>query len=569
MIATKNSWFSPFAPERRIGTVIKVLATSALANLPNATSPGGRQLLGSRIGAGEIGEFVFIECGELAVLGRITEIALSSTDRLSVEASVSGIGESNPFGTIHLLTTIAVQTGELRRGIVRHPRLGAQVFSADNNLVKTIVEGKIDAKIRCFIELAELPETEGTKINLTPEHLFGRHCAVLGATGGGKSWTVAKLVEEVARNRGKAILIDATGEYYDSAADHYHVGDRGLNEPSTAQEVVFPYTYLVEDDLFAIFRPSPGAQAPKLREAIKSLKLAKLEPGFVQSDHGFVIKSGRNVTTLENAFRKHKIALSNPSADFDITLLAEQIRHECYRPFVNAGNVWAGADESAFGYCISLINRIETHLSTPNLAFLFNPQKKTTIPAVMAAFISKIDSHILRISLEGVPFGVNAREILVNAIGRNLLQMARSGQFRDVPLIVFLDEAHQFLNRQIGDELLQVQLDAFGVIAKEGRKYGLVTVIATQRPRDIPEDVLSQMGTMVVHRLVSPYDRETVERASGEIDKAAASFLPVLAQGEALVIGVDFPIPLAVKVLPPYAQPKSKGPDFQRAWNSP
>src|ERR1019366_8948530 len=109
----------------------------------------------------------------------------------------------------------------------------------------------------------------------------------------------------------------------------------------------------------------------------------------------------------------------------------------------------------------------------------------------------------------------------------------------------FLDEAHQFLNRQIGDELLQVQLDAFGVIAKEGRKYGLVTVIATQRPRDIAEDVLSQMGTMVVHRLVSPYDRETVERASGEIDKAAASFLPVLAQGEALVIGVDFPIPLA------------------------
>jgi hypothetical protein len=52
---------------------------------------------------------------------------------------------------------------------------------------------------------------------------------------------------------------------------------------------------------------------------------------------------------------------------------------------------------------------------------------------------------------------------------------------------------------------------------------------------------------MIVHRLVSHFDREVVERASGEIDKAAAAFLPVLGQGEALMIGVDFPIPLAVR----------------------
>ena len=194
MTAMPGTWFSPFSPERRIGTTTKVLATSAIANFPDATSLGGRQYLGSRIGAGELGEFVFIECGELAVLGRITEIALPSTDRLSVETTLSDIGESNPFGTIHLLTTIVVQTGELRRGIVRHPRLGAQVFSADSNLVKTIVEGKANAKIKHFIELAELPETDGTRISLIPEHVFGRHCAVLGATGGGKSWTVAKLI---------------------------------------------------------------------------------------------------------------------------------------------------------------------------------------------------------------------------------------------------------------------------------------------------------------------------------------------------------------------------------------
>ncbi|MFV9997102.1 MAG: hypothetical protein AB8W37_04425 [Arsenophonus endosymbiont of Dermacentor nuttalli] len=56
---------------------------------------------------------------------------------------------------------------------------------------------------------------------------------------------------------------------------------------------------------------------------------------------------------------------------------------------------------------------------------------------------------------------------------------------------VFIDEAHQFLNKKIGDELNRFELDVFGNIAKEGRKFGLNVVIATQRPRDIPEDVLS------------------------------------------------------------------------------
>ena len=76
---------------------------------------------------------------------------------------------------------------------------------------------------------------------------------------------------------------------------------------------------------------------PKLREAIKSLKLAKLDPAFAKADLGFIIKSGRNVTTLADAFRLHKVALTNPSAHFDITLLADQIRHECYKQFCQRG----------------------------------------------------------------------------------------------------------------------------------------------------------------------------------------------------------------------------------------
>lgn len=104
------------------------------------------------------------------------------------------------------------------------------------------------------------------------------------------------------------------------------------------------------------------------------------------------------------------------------------------------------------------------------------------------------------------------------------------------------------------------------LIAKEGRKYGLNICLATQRPRDLPEGVLSQMGTLIVHRLTNGLDREIVERACGEIDRSASAFLPNLQPGEAALIGVDFPIPMTIQIKWPDYPPQSSGPDYQEAW---
>jgi DNA helicase HerA-like ATPase len=111
-----------------------------------------------------------------------------------------------------------------------------------------------------------------------------------------------------------------------------------------------------------------------------------------------------------------------------------------------------------------------------------------------------------------------------------------------------------------------VKLDAFGIIAKEGRKYGLTCVLATQRPRDVPADVLSQLGTLIVHRLTNDQDRETVERACGDLDRGAAQFVPMLAPGEAVVIGPELPAPVPIFVRRPTSPPDSKGPPYQASW---
>ena len=104
------------------------------------------------------------------------------------------------------------------------------------------------------------------------------------------------------------------------------------------------------------------------------------------------------------------------------------------------------------------------------------------------------------------------------------------------------------------------------MIAKEGRKYGLNICLTTQRPRDITEGVLSQIGTLLVHRLTNDRDREVVERACGEIDKSAAAFLPSLKQGEVALVGVDFPIPMTIQIGKPMYPPESDSPSFQDIW---
>jgi len=136
-------------------------------------------------------------------------------------------------------------------------------------------------------------------------------------------------------------------------------------------------------------------------------------------------------------------------------------------------------------------------------------------------------------------------------------------------LVVIVDEAHNFLGRHLGSDDYQAKLDAFEIIAKEGRKYGLTVCLASQRPRDITEGVLSQMGTLIVHRLTNERDREVVERACGEIDRAASAFLPNLRPGEAAIIGTDFPIPMTIQIKEPDTKPLSDGPRYQECWGAP
>lgn len=570
-----DTWFSPHDPKRRIGSLLDVSATEAKINLSKASAGEETWILGTRLPVGEVNEFVFIDCGQLSILARMVKVWLESGERLSVDRLDDSKPENNPIGLVQLLVSVDVETGYNQKGIKQYPKLGAQVYAAHPQLVSLLAEGTLNNNDKnLHLPIAEMPHDSSVTIHITPEKLFSRHCAILGSTGGGKSFTMANLMENVLEVGGKVLLLDATGEFSGLPCESFFVGD---NEKALAKrKTTYPHWMFTDSDIRALLRPSAQSQAPKLEEAIRSLRIVELTRHLQDrklniTPSGVLIKRGSKKADFERFLIEYSDSLNGAAWSFEN--LAQQIIEECVWP--NGGTnkepnleIWGERSEADAGHCLNLVSRIKSMSSNPHLKWMIDCDSRLHgIPELIDRFCKSSKSLILRLDLSSVPFEANAREILVNAIGRKLLDCARKGSIsHDKPLLVFIDEAHQFLNKSIGDETSRFVLDAFGNIAKEGRKYGLNVVIATQRPRDIPEDVLSQIGTLIVHRLTNEKDQEIVKKAVGSIDQRSASFLPVLGQGEALLLGVDFPFPMTVKVKTPKTRPESRSASFSSAW---
>ena len=558
-----------------LGVVSAVSAAQARLNLSVAGQPSGSHFEAGRYGRGEVGELVLIAGQVGLVLGKIVDVRVGEGERWDLGQRSSAQGEISGF--VQFLGTVRPDTLETSAGVASYPRLGDRVYSAPHLFVGRIphlMAAPASAGQSVEMCIGSVAGRSGAEIVVRPEKLFGRHCAVLGATGGGKSWTVAKLLEEsIAHPGAKVILVDATSEYrgFESAVvTHAHLG-RPVDRATNSQACRLPPTCFVESDFIALFEPAGKVQGPKLRAAIRSLRLACLRQELAPS--GYIKKIEQSKQAVLDAESDPDIGakLDDPAQEFNVRKLVAQIEQECVYPdgFGSARGQkdpsrWGG-ESGEFAHCLTLVSRINSVLSAKSFDCVFGGVGPS-VNEIIEAFVNG-SGRLLRICLGGVAYEFKAREIIANTIGRYLLNRARDGAYRGRPLLVFVDEAHNFLGRHVGGEDHVSRLDAFELIAREGRKYGLNLCLATQRPRDLTEGVLSQVGTLLVHRLTNDRDREVVERACGEIDRSAAAFLANLKAGEAVLIGVDFPIPLTVQVGKPSTPPRSDGPNYQAAWS--
>ena len=307
-------------------------------------------------------------------------------------------------------------------GVDAYPRLGDRIYAAPHRfiaLLPRLMERTEDDGEPVVLNLGAIDVAQDSLVAVKPERLFGRHCAILGATGGGKSWTTARIIEECIRYKAKLILIDATGEYRDFTGDgvlHCHL-DEPVEKATISVSCSLPPTSFLESDFVALFEPAGKVQGPKMRAAMRSLRLAKLEPGL--APNGFIEKINQSKTAVEAAEKRPDVAskLDDPRQPFDVQMLVKQIEQECVYPdgFLQGGQrgqkdpaKW-GAASGDFSHCLSLVARINGVLTSPAFGYVFQAATEPALASKVDAFISGGDK-LLRICLSGIAFEFHERD---------------------------------------------------------------------------------------------------------------------------------------------------------------
>lgn len=577
---------SLFSNDRFLGYISKVTRSGIFVQIPNSVlvNPfweNGREYIG-----GIVGNFVVIEGQNYGFLAKIREVSIPENDIEKInnevkEKNKSEITRFHPMSIVDILLCFDYYDEKLKP-LSHFPQVGSKVFLCEEQFLEEIISKK-DSETATKFDFASIQNKDTVTVQISSKSLFERHCAIIGNTGGGKSWTVAKILEEILdkETNKKVILIDATGEYCRFANNNkvipIYFGNEApdIETADKYKKTHYDYKKFTFTDLRLLLRPSPQSQTPKLLDAVKSLKIVKYYKDnqenitadlkeeieyYIRND--LFEKKGKHKTNYYKIYSKIGNYIDKDDTNIDIKQLARQVYLECVN---ESGETWTNIDERSRGFQTTLVNRINSIKLIKSLNDTFNlddsQQEASNITTIIAEFLNDETKKMLLLDLSNADFDFNVREILVNVIGKELLNMARKGKFKEKPLLAFIDEAHQFLNKSIEVATAEdVSLNAFDLIAKECRKHGLYLCIATQMPRDIPVGTLSQMGTFIVHRLINEIDIEKIRNACADANKWVLQGLANLGQGEAILLSVNLPFPITVKIKKPYTEPVSKSP---------
>jgi len=176
------------------------------------------------------------------------------------------------------------------------------------------------------------------------------------------------------------------------------------------------------------------------------------------------------------------------------------------------------------------------------------------------------EERLTILDLAGVPFSV--LDITIGLITRFVFDSMFWGRHelytgRQRPLFIAYEEAHSYLNKSEGNNYAK---DAVERIFKEGRKFGVGAMIISQRPSEISETILAQVGTFIALRLTNSSDQSIVKASAPDNLISLIDLLPSLRTGEALVIGEAVKIPSRVRIPLMTPRPTSDDPKLVECW---
>jgi len=541
----------PEATNTVIGYVIDVqgnMLTASLVEDDQGRAPtvtiGDEDIL-----VGQIGSYVAIRQNDVSIIAIVTRMteqeALAAptietpgedTARLSFAKRIARL---TPIGSIRA-------DGQFDRGVGRYPTTGAEVHAVGSTDIAKMFE-RFQAK---GFSVGTVTTHPSLKVCLDPSNLFGRHFAILGQTGSGKSWTVASLVQRtvVVMPRAHIIILDLHGEYCwkrEDGSRHYAFADTIVRHVD-ARELEIPYWLMTYAELCDLLIE-------------RSEREATNQTAFFR-DCLFEGRQAENLSAIP------PLGLPRVTIDTPIYFPLDDVINK-----VRAKNVERVGNRqgSMFGDFDRFLMRIESKLNDTRYDFLLKPTKRNSsasLSALLRDFVGlgAQKAAVTVIDLSSVPFDV--RPTVAAQIGRLAFEFNYwNPKYREFPILLVCEEAHAYIPRASESQFAGSR-KSMERIAKEGRKYGVGLAVVSQRPHEVSETVLAQCGTFICLRITNPDDQAYVRSLVPESEGDLVSVLAGLGRGEALVLGEAVPLPTRLQFDKPNPTPNSDDVDFYTKW---
>jgi DNA helicase HerA-like ATPase len=454
---------------------------------------------------------------------------------LSIPVPAQGPGDGEAWlAELELIGEMRAEGGEkpvFHRGISAFPALGDQVTAVSRDDLAQVYAPAVHSTVR----IGTVHLHQGQPVLISPDDLLGKHFAILGTTGCGKSCAVSLILHRILEQHPQAhiLVLDPHDEYTQAF--------QGVAEILGPESLQLPYWLLNAEEIASVV----------------------VGEGKQRSRHDMAAVAILNelVPLAKTAYQKDRFHDLHITADTpipyrmtDVVRLLDDAMGRLEKPESLAPYRW-------------LKSRLEILSADARFAFMFGG-------IAIQDNMTRILSQLFRIPVDGKPMTIidlsgvpsEVLNVVVSVVCRTTFDFAlwsRGAQ----PILLVCEEAHRYApaDPSLGFEPTK---NALARIAKEGRKYGVSLCIVSQRPSEVAPTILSQCNTTFAFRMTNLRDQELVRGASSDGAYGLLDFLPSLGDAEAIVAGEGVALPLRMRFdrLAPEQQPRSGTARFSSAW---
>lgn len=542
-----------YTPEELLGTVESVDTSTVIVRVEDDDKLRGLQ----------VNHLISIQSSKIGqhLIGLVSKIIRKSAYSNSI-ADFSPELEFNIIKVILIGTHFDRDVGKnnvFRRSLATIPTINAECHLIHGDRLKQFMQAISsipEGEDAVSLQIGNYSIDENATAWLNGNKLFQRHAVIVGSTGSGKSWCVAKILEQVASLKSAdAILFDIHGEYSTLQGDSFaHLKVAGPNDEMSDRMLFLPYWLLTYEEMLSLMLDRSDNNAPNQAMMFSS--------AVIEGKKEFL----RNVNKAE---MEANITLDSP-VPYKLDMLIGTLKTKDTEMVPGTRCEKQGPYN---GKLTRFIQRLETKQKDKRLNFMFASEDKLLSYDYMGELCRKLmlpsssgEKGVKIIDFSEVPSDI--LPLIVSLIARVIfsVQQWTTAEHRH-PIAIFCDEAHLYIPANTEKSIDDASLVTFERISKEGRKYGIGLVVISQRPSEVNRTVLSQSNNFIAMRLTNVDDQFVVKRLLPDSLGDYAEMLPILDIGEALVVGDASLLPSRIRITPPDMKPRSATIDFWDEWS--